>query len=200
MDLSSLSLAKNHLVEELQMEPLRKLLVFFRIIIVIMITAFFALIFLGARGESMVFTGMSLIATLLMTHYLSKLYDLYKQSTAAKEEDAEEKEPQRIDSWGFDPLSYAKKDVDEYLQDLLSFITLRRGKDYIPSKDQDFKIWWEDTATQEQFATGKVTKMHITDDEQILFETTTGNYLGEPEDCIDLIITKKVCKDDNHSQ
>ena len=182
------------------MEPLRKLLILFRILIAIMITAFFALIFLGVRGESMVLTGMSLIATLLMTRYLSKLYDLYKQSVADEEADAKESEPQRIDSWGFDPLNCAEKDIDGYLQDLLSFITLRKGKDYFPSKGQDFKIWWEDTATQEQFATGKVTRMHITDDKQILFETTTGEYLGEPEDCVDLIITKKVCKSDDSSQ
>lgn len=176
------------------MKTIRIILIILRISLVGFTGLYVYLILNGVSGGVMTIDGFILLGILLCTRYLAKMYDFFAKNVTVKQGASGGDAPQSIDNWSFDPFDYLGSGVDSYLVDLLKFITKRSGKVFVPSKSQRFKIWWEDTGKNECHTTGQVKKMSITDDDRILFETTSGKYIGEADDCIDLIVTKMVCE------
>lgn len=174
------------------MKTVHAVLIVVRILLVVMVGLYVYLVLRGLTGDVMVNGGVMLLGILLMTRYLAKLYDRYMLNSAVEKDSIKEESLQFLDSWCFDPFDYTDKGIDDYLGDLLEFITARGDKTFVPNEKQRFKIWWEDVASNEVHTTGKVTKMSLTKDGKVKIETTSGVYIGEPGDCIDLIVSKKV--------
>ena len=169
------------------MENVKKALVIMPFVLSIEIVAFFYLVFRGLRGEPMPTFGLVIMAQLLTVRYLSALYDKYKESITRQKN--HNKAPQYICRWSFNPLDQ-NGSTDGYIDKLIDFLEAKEGEVFIPSKSQEFIIWWEDEHAERCFLTDKVTKMIHQKDGQILIETISGDYIGQTSFNIDFIVNE----------
>ena len=166
------------------MKDIRIILIVLRILILLLVAGFLCLAFMGVTGEVMTTSGLIILAILFFTRYLAKLYDIYMYR-----QNESKKTPMVFDRWRFDPCDYNDKYFDNYLMELVDFVASKKGdKVFIPKKNQKFQIWWDNFNEMEENRTGKVTKMTWTAEGKIIFETDSGNYLGDPSKCSDLDI------------
>lgn len=158
------------------MENVKKALIIMPFVLGIEIIAFFYLIFRGLRGEPMPAFGLVIMGQLLFIRYLSTFYRRYKESIAKPKKPADP--PQYMGRWSFNPLD-RDGSIDEYLDKLLDFLDKNDGEVFLPSKSQEFVIWWESEHADEWYLTDRVIKMVHEKDGQILIETTSGSYIGQ---------------------
>lgn len=169
------------------MENVKRALVIMPFVLSIEIVIFFYLIYCGLRGEPMPTFGIVIMGQLLITRYMSKLYEKYKESLAKQKKPNDP--PQYICRWSFNPLD-RNGSTEKYLDKLLDFLEAKEGEVFIPNESQEFVIWWEDEHADGCHLTDRVTKMIHQKDGQILIMTTSGSYIGQTSFNIDFLVNE----------
>ena len=169
------------------MKTIRVVVIILRILVLILSGLFVYLTLCGLAGDVMTTNGIILLGLLLCTRYLSKLYDKYMEDFKKKRGGNINAPLEFCDRWGFSPINFLDRRFDAYVRELVNFtMSSDDTAVFVPNEAQRFYIWWDDYAEAQGCQTGQITKMSHTPDHKILFETSTGAYVGYPKMCDDL--------------